>query len=365
MTRIEKLISELCPDGVEYKKLGEVCEILDSQGKPISKSQRTKGKYPYYGANGIQDYVDDYIFDGTFILVGEDGSVMNEDNSPVLNWVSGKIWVNNHAHVLAEISEIAILRYLYYALSVIDVSKIVKGNIPKITQKNLHNIIIPLPPLPVQEEIVKILDKFTELEAELEAKLKAELEARKKKYEYYRNKLLTPVEVNGKWLLNGKFVEWKKLREVFRIKNGYTPSTNKKEFWENGSIPWFRMDDIRINGRILNNSIKKVTKEAVKDGQLFPANSIIISTSATIGEHALVTVPHLTNQRFTSLSLKDEFADLLNIKFLYYYFFIIDELCRKNVTTSNFASVDMSAFRNFPIPPLEEQERIVAITGQI
>ncbi len=148
---------------------------------------------------------------------------------------------------------------------------------------------------------------------------------------------------------------------MFRIKNGYTPSTNKKEFWENGLIPWFRMDDIRINGRILNNSIKKVTKEAVKDGQLFPANSIIISTSATIGEHALVTVPHLTNQRFTSLSLKDEFADLLNIKFLYYYFFIIDELCRKNVTTSNFASVDMSAFRNFPIPPLEEQERIVAI----
>jgi len=174
-SRIEKVIAELCPEGVEFKELGEVVKILDSQRKPVTKSQRTGGEYPYYGANGIQDYVDDYIFDGTFILLGEDGSVINKDGSPVLNWAIGKIWVNNHAHILAEKSEIALLRYVYFALSVIDVTKVVKGNIPKITQQNLRHFLIPVPPLAIQQEIVKILDTFTTLEAELEA----ELEARK------------------------------------------------------------------------------------------------------------------------------------------------------------------------------------------
>lgn len=193
MSKIEKLIEQLCPKGVEYRDLGEVVKILDSQRKPVSKSQRVGGKYPYYGANGIQDYVDDYIFDGTFILLGEDGSVINKDGSPVLNWATGKIWVNNHAHILAEKSEIALLRFIYFALSVIDVTKVVKGNIPKITQQNLRNFRIPIPPLPIQQEIVAILDKFTQLEAELEA----ELEARRKQYEYYREKLLDFKDINN------------------------------------------------------------------------------------------------------------------------------------------------------------------------
>ena len=97
MTKLEQLIKELCPDGVKYKALGDVVEILDSQRKPVTKKDRQSGIYPYYGANGIQDYVNDYIFDGTFLLMGEDGSVINKDNTPVLTWATGKIWVNNHA----------------------------------------------------------------------------------------------------------------------------------------------------------------------------------------------------------------------------------------------------------------------------
>jgi type I restriction enzyme S subunit len=188
VNKIEKLLADLCPKGVEFKELEEVVKILDSQRKSVSKSQRTAGAYPYYGANGIQDYVDDYIFDGTFVLLGEDGSVINKDGSPVLNWATGKIWVNNHAHVLAEKAEVALLRYVYFALSIIDVTKVVKGIIPNITQQNLRNFRIPIPPLAIQQEIVKILDNFT---TELKAELEAELEARKKQYEYYRNKLLT------------------------------------------------------------------------------------------------------------------------------------------------------------------------------
>ncbi|ORF47095.1 restriction endonuclease subunit S, partial [Gilliamella apicola] len=121
-----------------------------------------------------------------------------------------------------------------------------------------------------------------------------------------------------KSLLKGVDVEWKKITDIFNIKNGYTPSKTNTEFWTDGDIPWFRMEDIRENGRILNNSLQKINKVAIKGGKLFPANSIIISTSATIGEHALITIPYLSNQRFTNFSLKNEFKKILNIKFVYY-----------------------------------------------
>jgi type I restriction enzyme S subunit len=123
------------------------------------------------------------------------------------------------------------------------------------------------------------------------------------------------------------------------------------------------MEDIRKNGRILSKSLQQITDEAVKGGKLFPANSIIVTTSATIGEHALITVPHLSNQRFTSLSLKPEFVDMLDMKFVFYYCFVLDDWCRNNTTTSSFASVYMNRFKKFrfPIPPLVIQQEIVKI----
>ncbi|TXJ40748.1 restriction endonuclease subunit S [Brachyspira pilosicoli] len=184
-----------CGDKVEWKNIDEIVNILDNLRKPVSKDKRTKGNYPYYGANGIQDYVDNYIFDGTFILMGEDGSVINKDNSPVLNWASGKIWVNNHAHVLFN-ENIDILRFVFYYLQTVDVSSIVRGTPPKINQQNLRSIKIPVPPLEEQERIVNILDKFDALCNDITKGLPAEIEMRKKQYEYYRDKLLTFKEKN-------------------------------------------------------------------------------------------------------------------------------------------------------------------------
>lgn len=89
-------------------------------------------------------------------------------------------------------------------------------------------------------------------------------------------------------------VEYKILSEVFYTRNGYTPSKKEKNYWKNGTIPWFRMEDIRENGGILDKATQYVSQEAVK-GSPFPANSIIVATSATIGEHALITVPSIAN----------------------------------------------------------------------
>ncbi|WRF54225.1 restriction endonuclease subunit S [Helicobacter pylori] len=160
-----------------------------------------------------------------------------------------------------------------------------------------------------------------------------------------------------------KGVEFKTLEEVFEIKNGYTPSKNNPEFWEKGTIPWFRMEDIRENGRILKDSIQHITPKALKGKKLFPKNSIIISTTATIGEHALLIVDSLANQRFTFLSKKANCGIALDMKFFFYQCFLLGEWCKKNTNVSGFASVDMTAFKKykFPIPPLEIQQEIVKI----
>ena len=110
-------------------------------------------------------------------------------------------------------------------------------------------------------------------------------------------------------------VEYKPLSEIFDTRNGYTPSKQKSNFWENGTIPWFRMEDIRENGGVLSEAMQYVSQMAVK-GAPFPENSIIVATSATIGEHALITVPSLANQRFTYLLIKAKYKDLYEPKFL-------------------------------------------------
>lgn len=168
-------------------------------------------------------------------------------------------------------------------------------------------------------------------------------------------------ELIAKLCPNG--VEYHALQDVFDIKNGYTPSKANPTFWTNGTIPWFRMEDIRKNGRVLNESIQKITPEAVKGGRLFPANSLIIATTATIGEHALLTADSLANQRFTFLVRKVNCLDLLDPRFVFYYGFVLGEWCRNNTNVSSFASVDMAKFKQFkiPIPPVEIQREIVDI----
>ena len=168
-------------------------------------------------------------------------------------------------------------------------------------------------------------------------------------------------------LLDGAGVEWKTISEIFHLKNGYTPSKTNNEYWKDGTVPWFRMEDIRENGQILGNSLQKISDSAVKGGKLFPANSIIISTSATIGEHALITIPYLANQRFTCLVLKSEYIKNFDIKFLFYYCFLLANWCKKNTTKSSFSSVDMDGFRKFEIPIIcpENPEKSLKIQAEI
>lgn len=145
----EMVESELgmIPKGWEVKELGEIIDIHDSKRIPLSNNEREKREkiYPYYGAASLMDYVDEYIFDGIYVLLGEDGTVVNGDGSPVLQYVWGKFWVNNHAHVLTGKLEDSV-NFLYILLKSINIRSAVTGAVQlKINQKNLCSIKIVLP----------------------------------------------------------------------------------------------------------------------------------------------------------------------------------------------------------------------------
>ncbi len=168
-------------------------------------------------------------------------------------------------------------------------------------------------------------------------------------------------------LLDGVEVEWVPVSELFQIKNGYTPSKSKKEFWENGTIPWFRLEDVRVNGRELNDSIQHINPLGVK-GCLFPKNSIFMSTTATIGEYALVRVPYLTNQQITNFSISEKFSEAVNIKYIFYRFYDFGKWCTENANKSGGVSIiglkKLSQYQ-FPIPCPDNPEKSLAIQSEI
>lgn len=153
--------------------------------------------------------------------------------------------------------------------------------------------------------------------------------------------------------------EWQqaKVREVFILGNGYTPSKAVASYWTNGTIPWFRMEDIRENGRVLADAIQHVTPSAVKSSGLFPAGSIIVSTTATIGEHALLIADSLANQRFTVFQTVNRWS-WLKANYLLYRFYGLGDWCRRNVNAGGLAAVNISDLQKYDIDyPKEETER--------
>ncbi len=402
MHKIERLLQTLAPKGVEFRKLGDMT---------ISFTKQTGFDYSaFIKPTLIKEYLPNYIpfiqnkdFLGHYINYKTDYFIPNEiairfpqillNEKCLLISISGsigKVAVFNHSQDAFIGGAIAVLKFkekksldfvMHFLMSAsgqkLLLNGVKSGSHKNLTIADLKKITIPIPPLEIQQEIVKILDAFTELNTELNA--------RKKQYEYYQNMLLDFNDINQNrkdakmsakaypkrlqtllQTLAPKGVEFKTLEEVFEIKNGYTPSKNNPEFWKNGTIPWFRMEDIRENGRILKDSIQHITPKALKGKKLFPKNSIIISTTATIGEHALLIVDSLANQRFTFLSKKANCDLALDMKFFFYQCFLLGEWCKKNTNVSGFASVDMTAFKKykFPIPPLEIQQEIVKILDQ-
>lgn len=300
-------------------KLGDIVNIFDTLRKPLSSKEREKisGIYPYYGATTIMGYVNDYIFDGQYLLIAEDGSVMNEDYTPVLQMVDGKFWVNNHAHILSA-KEGFSLEYIYYCLKCKNIKPYISGSIQlKLNQEKLKKIELKLPDYEEQLRRVKILKA-------LDDKIKMNYQNIEQLIllgETYYNRLF--MEYNNDDLIYNNILNknipknWNvlKLKEIeSNIITGKTPSTKKEENFD-GDIPFITIDDIRNN--LFINKTKRTLSKIGADSQklkYIPANSIVVSCIATVGEIGFTTKESQTNQQINSIVLKND----INKEFLYY-----------------------------------------------
>ncbi len=338
MSRIDELIQQYCPDGVTYMSLNEVLTIKNGRDYKHLGS----GNVPVYGSGGIIAYIDTAIYDKPSVLIPRKGSLNK------LYYVDEPFW-NVDTIFYTDINyEIVIPKYVYYCIGHQHIERLNKaGGVPSLTQGILNKLIIPVPPLPVQEEIVRILDKFTELEAELESELEAELETRRKQYEYYRDQLLT----------FGDEVEWKPLGDCIKDHvGGGTPSKCQKHYW-NGNIPWASVKDIVKCNLILSQTEDFITKEGLNHStsNVIPCNEIIVATRITPGKMVISGSDIAINQDLRGLFFKD----FLNKKFVVYFSKTLQ--IEGSGTTVKGITIDQLKKISIPLLPLVEQERIVAI----
>lgn len=240
-------------------KVKDCVEILDDKRIPLSSSQREKleKKYRYYGAQGVIDYVDDYIFDGEYILVAEDGNNLKSLNENIATWATGKFWVNNHAHILGP-KKGTNLKYVYYLINNLDLRGYITGSAqPKLNQENLANIELLLPIEEVQNKVANILsaiDKQIENNNRIIFKLES---IAKTIYDYWFLQFEFPNEEGKPYKSSGGKMIWndelkreipegwevKTIGELVEVVLGGTPKTDKVEYW-NGNINWLNSGEV-------------------------------------------------------------------------------------------------------------------------
>ncbi len=203
--------------GWEIKTLDQISDNLDSKRVPITKNVRNTGTYPYYGASGIVDYVADYIFDDDLLLVSEDGANLLARTNPIAFSITGKSWVNNHAHILRFKNQ-GVQKFVEFYLNSIKLDDYVSGMAqPKLNQKMLNSIPIPYPPLPEQHRIVTILDEAFAAIAKAKENAEKNLANAREVFEAY---------LQSVFVISGREWEEKYFEEVCVLQRGFDLPTN-------------------------------------------------------------------------------------------------------------------------------------------
>ncbi|WP_270394729.1 restriction endonuclease subunit S [Mediterraneibacter massiliensis] len=321
MSRLDELITEFCPNGVEYRELKDILTIKN--GKDYKSL--TEGKYPVYGSGGIMTYVSDYLYNKPSVLIPRKGSIDK------LYYVEEPFW-NVDTIFYTEIDTKQVIpRYVYFCLQKEHLEQYnTAGGVPSLTQRVLNKVKLPVPPLEVQREIVRVLDSFTLLTAELTA----ELTARKKQYEFYRNKLLT-------FCNNVKIVP---LADIADIGTG---SSNTNEGIEEGKYPFYvrSQEPLRKNEYEYDETAIITAGDGVGVGKVF---------HYVEGKYAL-------HQRAYRIHINT--PDVLPRYYFHYMRSAFLPYIQKTMFQGSVASIRRPMLNQFPvpIPALDVQKRIVNV----
>ncbi len=344
-------------DDWKQRKLGDVVEFLDTQRKPLEGAKRVSGPYPYYGASGIIDYVDGYLFDEELVLLSEDGANITDRNYPVCFLASGKYWVNNHAHVL-KTNPGNENNFICNSLERKDYNQYNTGMaMPKLNKEVCKNIPISCPDYEEQKQIgdyFRSLDRLITLHQRKYSRL----------CNIKRSMLERMFPREGATVPEIRFTgftdawEQRKLGELADIIGGGTPSTNNNLFWD-GDIDWYAPAEIGTK-IYLDSSERKITAEGFNNcsAKMLPVGTVLFTSRAGIGKTAILAKEGCTNQGFQSIVPHEKELDS------YFIFSRTEELKRYGEVIgagSTFVEVSGKQMANMDImmpPTIDEQKQI-------
>lgn len=365
MSKIDELLKN---ENVEWKKLGEVCEI--KRGRVISKAylEQNPGDFPVYSSqtrnNGEIGKINTYDFDGEYATWTTDGAYAG-----TVFYRNGKFSITNICGLIKpNDSKRLLVKYIVYWLQ-IEANKYVKGGSgnPKLMSNVVANIKIPIPSLETQEKIVKILDKFTNYVTELQAQLQAELQARNKQYEYYRDMLLSEDYLsklsNEMDNLISKDYEIKiiTLGKIAKISRGASPRPIKKYITnDEEGIPWIKIGDVSVNSKYVTKTEQKISLEGAEKSRVLKKGDFIMSNSMSFGRPYILNIDGAIHDGWASIS---EFHDFLDPDFLYYYLTSsqVKNYWEGKINSSSVSNLNSEIIRSLPVPIIDKKlQKLVA-----
>lgn len=366
MSKLDELIQQYCPDGVEYLKIGNPNVAKVSNGFAFASNLlSSSGNYGVCKTTNIQNgrisedkmqYVDDkpselYVIKPQTIVLGLSGTI-----KAGINDTNKTYYLNQRVAKFESKSKID-NKYLYYVIMQIApkyADMLNSGSVKNLSTKMVEGTEIPVPPLPVQEEIVRILDKFTELEQELEQ----ELELRKKQYEYYRDKMLSLSDYDGE-------VEWKPLGVVCNIVRGASPRPIKKYVTDDkiNGVHWIKIGDASPESKYIDDTNEYITQEGAKHSRFVKKGSFILSNSMSFGRPYILNIDGCIHDGW--LSLSDFESDVLP-DYLYHVLMSGNlqlEMRRKAGDGGCVSNLNSDIVKNIKIPIIDktQQRKIVCL----
>ena len=344
MSKLQELIQKLCPNGVEYKKLGDKQVSIMQRGTSLTKNNSIEGTYPVIsGGRAPAFYCDKFNREGETITVAGSGA-----GAGYVQYWNEPIFVCDAFSIKG--CEDVSTKYLYYYLTNLQ-DKIYAtkkgGGVPHVHISSIENFLIPIPHPDIQEEIVRILDNFTNLAAELQA----ELQARQEQYEYYRNKLLTFNNVDRGGYASVTWMKMSEIGEICMCKRITKDQTNNID-----GVPFYKIGTF---GKVADAYISRDLYEDYKSRFSFPRKGeILISASGTIGRTVVYDGRDAYFQDSNIVWVHNDEIKVLN-KYLYHYYQVIEWEVEggtiKRLYNNNLAKTKIV------VPPISEQEHIVSI----